>query len=226
MPPLFLCTASIGECDHLTIECMIRSERATLAKKKVRCEAMLDTGATSTFIDANFARCHRLPLLPLLKQRALEMADGGKAFLTHYTEIGCAIDQHREKLVCYVAPKLDYPIILGLPWMTEHGIVPDFRSRSITLSSANCGESCLPCRHDVTVYSTKAPIMKLPVACINGLSIQPVDIHRFCDLQEPDVGEAVIFWPINTPQDCEDIKPHACHPFPVVPWPKVIMRSS
>lgn len=104
----------------MTLNRTAGSARESLKGKKILCEAMIDTGATSTFISKDFAKRHRLLLKDLPRPRALEIADGRKGFLAHFVELDLTVDDHKELLTCYMAPKLNYPLILGLPWLSRH----------------------------------------------------------------------------------------------------------
>lgn len=78
-------------------------------------EAIIDTGATASFVSIEFVKRNRLPIVPLTTNRALEIANGRKGFLTYLVEIELRVDRHTKVLKYYVAPYLNYPIILGLP---------------------------------------------------------------------------------------------------------------
>ena len=120
------------------------------------------------------------------------------------------IDRHYEKIHCYVVRRLNYPLILGIPWMKKHNIKPDFRDRSILFSPDSCGPQCLPCRLPCLVYGSQ-PKRVVHSAIIDGISISTVSIGEFCDdLVEDGASEAFVFWPKGQGKpESEDEGPHA-----------------
>ena len=193
----------IEEADHLTLETSVQVSPSQF----VTCEALIDSGATSCFVDAKFAKKNDLQLTKLPTAKALELAvESSKSYITHVATIPIVIGMHTEQITCYVAPRLSYPLILGIPWMTRHDIRPDLRTRSVTFSPEVCGPKCLPCREHNIVYSQKSPVSKEVV--INGISCQTVGITEFCDIIQEGDGEAIVFMPTGTNEDCEDQEPH------------------
>lgn len=125
-------------------------------------------------------------------------------------ELELVIDRHYEKIHCYVVRRLNYPLILGIPWMKKHNIKPDFRDRSILFSPDSCGPRCLPCRLPCLVYGSQ-PKRVTHSAIIDGISISTVSIGEFCDdLAEDGASEAFVFWPKEQDKpESEDEEPHA-----------------
>jgi hypothetical protein len=191
---------SITEVDHLVFDCTVGSKKsASQRQRSERTQAMLDSGATTNFIDARFLKEKGLTtcLRELPKVRSLTLADGHKTEITHCSDIDLVIGQHYEATTCIVVPQLNYPLILGIAWMTQHNIQPDFRARSITFRPSSCPGDCLPCRQEVTVYSSVAPVHCLPKTEINGIQISAISISELCEDLQTDGGieAAVVLLP-------------------------------
>lgn len=213
-PPLAVIPLKVSACllvdedEHLILPCTVSTGSATVT---AACQALIDCGATSTFIDASFAKKHNLSLILLSKPRALELADPDqKSHITHMAEIELVIDRHYEKICCYVVRRLNYPLILGIPWMKKHNVKLDLRDRSVSFSPDSCGPQCLPCRLGCTVYGSE-PKRVTHTAVIDGISISTVSLSEFCDdLQDPQgIDEAVLLWPKGNQPSCEDEEPHS-----------------
>jgi hypothetical protein len=86
------------------------------------------------------------------------------------------IGKHYKRICCYVAPKLNYPIILGIPWMKRHHVKPDFCDYSVTFTPDICA-LCLPCKIPCTVLGTQ-PKRATHSTIVDGISISTVFIRR------------------------------------------------
>ena len=196
----------IEEADHLTLETSVQVTSSP--KSFVTCETLIDSGATSCFVDAAFVKKHQLHTTQLPKPKALELAvESSKSAITHIATFPIVIGMHTEQVTCYVAPKLSYPIILGISWMTRHNVRPDWRTRSVVFSPEVCGAECLPCREPCTVFSQRTPVPK--EVFIDGVSCKTVGLTEFCELIQETESEAVVFLPKDTREECEDQEPHS-----------------
>jgi hypothetical protein len=82
--------------------------------------ALVDSGATSSFIDQTFIAQHNI--LVVKKSTPLELC----------------IDKHTEKIVLNIISTPHHPVILGLPWLEAHNPIIDWRSRTLTFSTQRC----------------------------------------------------------------------------------------
>lgn len=86
--------------------------------------ALLDSGATNSFIDMAFASSVCIPLRSKAVPRALSVIDGrpiASGAITHETlPFQLDIGSHSESLVLDVTSLGQYPIILGISWLKKH----------------------------------------------------------------------------------------------------------
>ena len=140
----------VKEAEHLVLPCLVA---APGQKRTSKLYALVDTGATSYFIDDRVVKRLKLPKYKLPEARTMKLADPTKSsMLTHYTTIEMAIGSHYEKVTLYVVPSLDSHIVLDTPWLKAHHVCLDLNENTVTFRKKYCGHrSCLPCREDVTV---------------------------------------------------------------------------
>jgi hypothetical protein len=85
--------------------------------------AMIDSGATGSFIDQELVKKHNIPLKEKLEPIILQVVDGrtiSSGAVTHNTEeIQLQINNHEEPIQLDVTNLGYYTIILGIPWL-EH----------------------------------------------------------------------------------------------------------
>ena len=197
----------VEEEQHLTLPCSVQVSQTPYSF--VDGEALVDSGATACFVDQSFLQKHGLSKTPLPKARALELADpSSKSTITHFAEIPLVIGLHTEKVYCYVVPKLVYPLILGLPWLSKHDIRPNTRGRCVTFHPSSCPKECLPMREPCSVFSNKT-VKPAKAVDIDGISCSTVGIGEFCELIQEDGAEAIAFLPTNHHETSEDTEPHA-----------------
>ena len=176
--------------------------------------ALVDTGATSYFIDSRVCKRLKLPKYKLPEARTMKLADPTKSSqLSHYTIIDIAIGTHYERATLYVVPNLDSHIVLGTPWLKTHHVCPDLNENSVTFKAEHCGHrKCLPYKKDITV---KGACMRrtqrkeerlIHSVNVNGIRCETVSIEEFYDTVT-EAGEAIIIWPDGYSADDEDTRP-------------------
>jgi len=91
--------------------------------------ALVDSGATSSFIDQTFVTQHNIPVVKKSTPVPVEVIDGRTiAFgaITHETTpLELCIGKHAEKIVLNVISTPHHPVILGLPWLEAHNLIID-----------------------------------------------------------------------------------------------------
>ena len=87
-----------------------------------RAEALVDSGATTQFVDSDFLKRHDLEHLATPKQTVdrVEMADGSIRLLTHEVRLTIIIGDHIEEVLCQVTHLSPAPLILGMTWLEAH----------------------------------------------------------------------------------------------------------
>ena len=108
--------------------------------KPIHTYALVDCGATNSFISLSFANRHSLPRrlkdapVPITAVDDRPIATG---FVTHDVVASVRIKSHSETLTLGVVSGIPYPLILGLDWLQRHNPAIDWAHRQLTLSC--CG---------------------------------------------------------------------------------------
>ncbi len=91
--------------------------------------ALVDSGATSSFINQTFVAQHNIPVVKKSTVVPIEVIDGRTiAFgaITHKTTpLELCIGKHMEKIVLNIISTPHHPIILGMPWLEAHNPIID-----------------------------------------------------------------------------------------------------
>lgn len=108
--------------------------------------AMLDPGATDNYMDAAFAKAHKIPLDKKLKPVHISTVDGTpikSGPVTHATmEMDVNVSGHQEKLSFDVADLGAYPLILGIAWHRKHDPQILWSENRVVFNSATCLTVC------------------------------------------------------------------------------------
>jgi hypothetical protein len=136
--------------------------------------ALVDSGATSSFIDQTFVVQHNIPVIKESTPIPVEVIDGriiASGAITHETTpLELCIGKHTEKIVLNIISTPHHPIINGLPWLEAHNPIIDWRSRTTVLSMAYRNQNSKPCM--ITLLKI------LPRGSFNIPSLQPAP--QFC----------------------------------------------
>jgi hypothetical protein len=101
--------------------------------------ALVDSGATSSFIDQTFVVQHNIPMIKKSTPVPVEVIDRrtiASGAITHgTTPLELCIGKHTEKIVLNIISTPHHPIILGLLWLEAHNPIIDWRSRTLTFSA-------------------------------------------------------------------------------------------
>jgi len=103
-------SGDLGSEDALTLSCFVNEDFPATC--------MVDSGASSQFIDLDFALNLNLSLAPKEKPEDLVLADGARSIveqITHTCTLKLAIDQHVEELTFQVTKLASWNLIVGKP---------------------------------------------------------------------------------------------------------------
>ena len=104
--------------------------------------ALLDSGASSSFIDIAFVRAHGVPVVNLPKPILVEAIDGrvlSSGAITQATiPLVLRVGSHQEELPFYLIASPRHPIVLGLTWLEAHNPTVDWCNRSVTFREPGC----------------------------------------------------------------------------------------
>ncbi len=141
---------------ELTVTLSINPARTITAK------AMVDSGATTSFMDKEFARLHNIPVKPLEETIPLEVVDGRPIVSGHVTHSTrrCMMtimspqdsttrldpetqaQQHQEDAEFYITSLGKHQIILGTSWLEKHNPTINWTTRTASFTSDFCQEKC------------------------------------------------------------------------------------
>jgi len=123
-PYLDIYSVLVGAIKWQSITIPIRFPVGQKNNRKIIDEhALIDCGAGGRFIDQNYARKLKLPLIPLSKPLPIKNVDGTlnkKGSIRHKVQLRLKIGHKYFKETLLVSGLGRQKIILGLPWLTEH----------------------------------------------------------------------------------------------------------
>jgi hypothetical protein len=109
--------------------------------------ALLDTGATSSFIDIQFAQSNSISLRLKTQPQDLVVADGrpiSSGAVTHETlPVQLETGSHAEDIQLNAANISQYPVVLGMPWLALHEPTISYSQRRVVFGSDYCCKHCL-----------------------------------------------------------------------------------
>jgi hypothetical protein len=128
--------------------------------------ALVDFGATSSFIDQTFVAQHNIPVVKKSTPISVEVIDGrtiASGAITHETTLlELYIGKHAEKIVLNIISTPHHPVILGLPWLEAHNPIIDWQSRTLTFSTQRCTSQKPKAQKNTLSSPTKNPMVKNP----------------------------------------------------------------
>jgi hypothetical protein len=128
--------------------------------------ALVDSGATSSFIDQTFVAQHNIPVVKKSTPVPVEVIDWRtitSGAITHETTpLELCIGKHTEKIVLNIISTPHHPIILGLPWLKAHNPIIDWQSRTLTFSAQQCTSQEPHAQKKTLSNPAKNPVVKNP----------------------------------------------------------------
>jgi predicted aspartyl protease len=115
----------------------------TNSGKRITMDALLDSGATSSFIDCNFAQRNGIPITYTDRPIQLYNTDGlpnNNGAITGYVEILLQIKQHVKQIQLGITSLGKLDTILGLSWMKTHNPSIDWEEGWVHFDQ--CPEEC------------------------------------------------------------------------------------
>ena len=101
--------------------------------------ALLDSGATTCFMDELFAHTHSIPRVAQAKPIPVEVIDGrplvSGAITEGTTPLQLMVGSHSEVITFCLISSPRHPIILGLSWLETHNPMVDWRMRCIDFTN-------------------------------------------------------------------------------------------
>jgi hypothetical protein len=126
--------------------------------------ALVDSDATSSFIDQTFITQHNIPAVKKSTPVPVEVIDGrtiASSVITHkITPLELYFGKHAKKIVLNIISTPHHPVILGLPWLEAHNPIIDWRSRTLTFR--RCTSQAPQAQKNTLSSPAKNPVVKNP----------------------------------------------------------------
>lgn len=130
---------------HLVVPTKLQVDKVTTYPS-----ALVDSGATSNFINHRFVDKHHLPTQPRAFPLPVQDIDGRRLGVLDKEVNGkLRMGNHEENITFDVAPTGRYPLVLGLPWMKTHEPSIQWKNHRLTFDDAYCATNCLDTPLDV-----------------------------------------------------------------------------
>src|ERR1700733_12340082 len=108
--PIVAGALSSAQSKHLVIDTTLKLGKVTFSQK-----AMIDSGATSSFINQRYVTLHHIPTTPREFPMAVKDVDGRPlATVERQVKATLVLGNHSEEIIMDVVPTGRYPIILGI----------------------------------------------------------------------------------------------------------------
>ena len=138
-------STDLGCGDPMVIPVAIKENNNKMPRKPA--SAMIDSGASTQFIDPEFAPGLGLQLDPKSVPESLIVVDGRRAApLKHTCTLDLLIDQHLETVTFQVTKLAGWQMIKGKTWLKKHNPIIDCTRNSVAFASGYCQAHCLPVR--------------------------------------------------------------------------------
>ncbi|KAG8725221.1 hypothetical protein FRC09_005676 [Ceratobasidium sp. 395] len=107
---------------------------------------MVDSGATSVFINQKIVKEFNIPTQKISKPRKLRVIDG-REIEGGLVDTTCSIElkifDHTEVIDCFVVNVGNHDIVLGTSWLKRHNPHIDWEHKILAFSSKYCTDNCL-----------------------------------------------------------------------------------
>src|SRR5258705_293864 len=136
-----LSDTDLGSEDPLTLPVTVNNSLSA--------SLLMDSGASSQFIDVDYAERMNLEMTLKPESQDLILADG-KPFpigkITHSCTLKLTIDQHEEDLTFQVTKLAGWDLIVRKPWLRRHNPLINWEKNTCAFHSGYCQSHCLPVR--------------------------------------------------------------------------------
>ena len=143
--PSSLCSSSLSHMDvgseePLTLPVIVNDSLPA---------SLLISGASSQFIDIDYASRMKLEMTLKPKSQDLILADGKPSLIgkiTYTCTLKLTIDQHEENLTFQVTKLASWDLTIRKPWLRRHNPLIDWSKNTCIFHSRYCQSHCLPIR--------------------------------------------------------------------------------
>ena len=150
--------AVIGKkcCRSLKLEFNLRIDTDICNSSKQRkfyIEALIDCGATDSFIDQDLVKHEEIPVIQLHRPMPVYQSDGEQNLageVTGYIEVTMRIHDHKESIKFFVTKLGKRDIFLGYTWLRKHNPEIDWVKKQVKLTRCP-SEACGPRNRTVSI---------------------------------------------------------------------------
>jgi hypothetical protein len=168
----------------------------------IHSHALLDSGASTCFIDKAFVCAHNIPTIRTSQPIPVEAIDGRALSSGAVTEttipLVLQIGAHQEELTFYLIATPRHPIVLGLSWLETHNPTVDWCSRSITFPTTP-----IPARSRHSLDSAESGLVATLAVVSGNVTVPvtnlPIRYSDFSDIFEKRNADRL---PAHRPYDC------------------------
>ena len=182
---LSLCTMNIsdsGNEDPIILPCIVNTS--------INSVLMIDSGASSSFIDLEFCLQEEIPLNKKNKVQYLNLADGSvskEGAIEFEVTVEITIDQHKEHLILQVIKAGKHPIILGKPWLRQHNPYINWTTNNVFFTDLYCKQHCLPKTDKETSIVETITTLEPPTLELNNMETSLEEAITREGLQDDDL---------------------------------------
>ena len=127
----------------------------------VTTDALLDSGASTVFINRHFVDQHSLPTYLFRHPIPLYNIDGSinkAGSITHYVDFVLEIGDHKHHQIMAITDIDDQDVIIGIDWLRKHNPNIDWKNGTVTLS--RCPPTCKMHQPEVITETPTTPMPK------------------------------------------------------------------
>ena len=108
----------------------------SLGSRRIQAIALLDSGVSACFLDEEFAKLQKIPLVRKAKLVHVEVIDErplSSGSVTHETiPLEVTFQNHSSQIIFNIIKTPSNPVILGLSWLERYNPSIDWKSRTMT----------------------------------------------------------------------------------------------
>ena len=179
---------------QLEFDCHVHS--ASGARKA---SLMTDTGASALgFVDSNFVKLHKLSTIALTKPIRLRLAgDTSAPNITHLAQVKFQLGDHVEELWCLMTALGPFDIIVGWPWVEQHGVTISGKAQALIFDSDECLRNCNLNHKSTMVHARGVRLREAPrtPAIDYGADIAEISASAFWKMASQDKNQVIAMWP-------------------------------
>ena len=181
-------------------------------KKFVKTKALIDSGAQGIFMDEQFTKKHRLPLLRLNKEIRVSNVDESlnkNGPIKFHTQLPTKIDGKTISTQFLISNLGKEDVILGLPWLDKINPKVDWTNKSIKIVSNRIKKPTIQQAIDKEIQIQKVELEreKMRSKEVFANQLRNISERKKDSIKEIPDGEAIFINVTELPDEYEDLPP-------------------